>query len=548
MIFPLPLSSYRRVCSVLCVSLALGACHDDNSNTASPVDDIPPAVSSTSPVDGALDAARTSDITATFNEDIFAITVDDASFSLVNASSESVSGSVSFDAIGNIASFTPAARLAMQADYTATLSTAITDLSGNPMEADYAFSFTTGDGEWKAPDKVQSNETNSGLYPQLAMNSNGVVMAVWLQSDDGYDSIWANSFDGSVWGTAQLIENNSLGNAEYPQVAMSANGNALAIWAQSDGTRKNIWANHFDGTDWGTAQLLETDNAGNAEEPQIAVYADGKALAVWTQSDGTRKNIWANYFDGSAWGTAQLIETDNAGNADVPQIAVDGDGNAIAVWAQLDGTRKNIWANRFNGSAWGTAQLIENYDAWSAEYPQISVGADGSAVVVWYQYDGSNYNIWANHFDGSAWGTAQTIESEASNGFNPRVAVNSSGRAVAVWRMGSSNDNIWANHFDGSAWGTAQLIEDDAESARDPRIAIDAEGRALAVWMQALPSPYRIRSNRFDGSTWGSDQLSGNASGYAQSPQIAMNSEGFAWAVWTQDDGSGYSIWANRFE
>lgn len=48
-----------------------------------------------------------------------------------------------------------------------------------------------------------------------------------------------------------------------------------------------------------------------------------------------------------AWGTAQLIETDNAGNATLPQIAVDGSGNAIAVWRQHDGTRDNIWANRF---------------------------------------------------------------------------------------------------------------------------------------------------------------------------------------------------------
>ena len=48
-----------------------------------------------------------------------------------------------------------------------------------------------------------------------------------------------------------------------------------------------------------------------------------------------------------AWGTALLIETDNAGNAENPQIAVDGSGNAITVWQQHDGTRENIWANRF---------------------------------------------------------------------------------------------------------------------------------------------------------------------------------------------------------
>jgi hypothetical protein len=48
-----------------------------------------------------------------------------------------------------------------------------------------------------------------------------------------------------------------------------------------------------------------------------------------------------------AFGTAALIETDNAGDADNPQIAFDANGNALAVWEQFDGTRYNIWANRY---------------------------------------------------------------------------------------------------------------------------------------------------------------------------------------------------------
>ena len=48
-----------------------------------------------------------------------------------------------------------------------------------------------------------------------------------------------------------------------------------------------------------------------------------------------------------AWGTAALIETDNAGDASRAQIAFDANGNALAVWQQYDGTRNNIWANRY---------------------------------------------------------------------------------------------------------------------------------------------------------------------------------------------------------
>ena len=100
---------------------------------------------------------------------------------------------------------------------------------------------------------------------------------------------------------------------------------------------------------FGTAALIETDNAGDASSrPQVAIDTNGNALAVWRQSDGTRYNIWANrYTAGTGWGTAALIETDNAGNAFDPQVAIDTNGNALAVWQQYDGTRYNIWANRY---------------------------------------------------------------------------------------------------------------------------------------------------------------------------------------------------------
>ena len=50
---------------------------------------------------------------------------------------------------------------------------------------------------------------------------------------------------GVGWGSAELIESDN-GNVYYLQVAMDAAGNAVAVWSQSDGTRRNIWANVFE--------------------------------------------------------------------------------------------------------------------------------------------------------------------------------------------------------------------------------------------------------------------------------------------------------------
>jgi hypothetical protein len=84
-------------------------------------------------------------------------------------------------------------------------------------------------------------------------------------------------------------------------VAMDDNGNAIAVWSQSDGTRNNIWANRYKykgGWQWGKAQLIETNNIGDAQFPQVAINpSTGDAVAVWQQMDYTRLNIWANLFN-----------------------------------------------------------------------------------------------------------------------------------------------------------------------------------------------------------------------------------------------------------
>ena len=72
-------------------------------------------------------------------------------------------------------------------------------------------------------------------------------------------------------------------------------------------------------------------------------------LTVFMQSNGNGYDIRANRFTtASGWGTPTLIET-GSGKAQYPQLAADGLGNVnvFAVWQQSDGTRFNIFANRF---------------------------------------------------------------------------------------------------------------------------------------------------------------------------------------------------------
>src|SRR5207245_6578645 len=93
---------------------------------------------------------------------------------------------------------------------------------------------------------------------------------------------------------------------------------------------------------WQGAQLVETDDRGSAAFPQIAFDGQGNGIAVWLQSDGTAWSIYANRYVAATgtWQGAQLLETSivsASGNADSLHVALDGQGNAIAVCSQSDG-------------------------------------------------------------------------------------------------------------------------------------------------------------------------------------------------------------------
>lgn len=372
--------------------------------------------------------------------------------------------------------------------------------------------------------------------------------------------------NGKFWRTAATIENNNAGGAIFPQIAIDVNGNALAVWSQSDGTRYNIWANRYTAGapgSWGTAVLIETNNSGNALNPQIAIDASGNAIAVWQQFDVPRYNIWANrYTAGVGWGTAALIETDDLGEAIRPQIAFDPSGNALAVWQHSDGILYNIYANRYTaGAGWGTAAPIDGAGNGIASFPQIAIDASGNAIAVWQQvFSASRFDIVACFYtSGADWGTPATIESNnAGSAFTPQIAFDAGGNAIAVWQQsdGTPRTDIWANRYTAGApgsWGIATLIEtSNLGSALSPQIAFDTSGNAIAVWQQSDGVRDNIWARRYSAG-WGATTLIETSNlGNAGSPQIVIDtsatpSNGDALVVWHQSDGARFNIWSNRF-
>jgi hypothetical protein len=365
-----------------------------------------------------------------------------------------------------------------------------------------------------------------------------------------------------AWQTAQLIETNNAGDAVEVQVAVAANGDAIAVWSQSDGLRNNIRANRYTAATgaWAEAELIEAIDTGNAGSPQVAINASGQAIVVWTQFTAPGAEIRANHFDGTRWGTSSELVAD-AGTTGKPvsnsrpQIALDAKGNAIAVWERkvfnpnpMTSSRIDIGANRYVVATgqWDGIELIENDDLGDAQFPHIGIDAAGNALAVWQQVTGTpsalQNSMKANRFVvGQGWQGAELIESSnafVSTSSSPQIAVNAAGNAVAVWvQFGGINNSVWANRYTvGQGWGTAELIETiNTGFARDPAVAIDSSGKAIAVWCLETT----VFANRFDGTRWGiAEALEADAVGGSNTPQIAMDSSGNGVAVWSRSNGA----------
>ena len=389
--------------------------------------------------------------------------------------------------------------------------------------------------------------------PAGTVNSNGATLTVTAL------------VVAKAWQNAALIETGNAGEAQLPQIAVNAPGDAIAVWQQSDGVSIDIYANRYTAAaGWGTAQRIETNNTGVAQNAQVALDSSGNAIAVWQQrNDAGRDDIWANrYTAGVGWGVAVLIENGffDAGN---PQVAIDGSGNAIAVWWQHGGGRRLV-ANRYvAGSGWGTGAVIDTGSTGEASAPQIAMDAGGNAIAVWAWNSAVpngptyEYTVWANRYTpASGWGTAGPIDSV--NNSNPvpapHVALDGSGNAIAVWhRPDGSWDSIWANRYAaGSGWGTPVLVEtDNTNSARAARVAFDASGNAFAVWTQSFGGVANVMANRYAaGIGWGSAVLiETDDAGPAFEPSLVVDGNGNATAVWSQRNIGGFTfnIWTNRF-
>ena len=323
--------------------------------------------------------------------------------------------------------------------------------------------YIVGTGWGAVTKLLNVNTDGDAQSMHVVFDAAGNALIAWTQASlpfgsQGYtqDILTSRYVPNVGWSAAQKI-NGTRSPSSDPNVGMDASGNATVVWkAEKPGTAGAIWTNRFTPTTgtgtgtWGNAQALSTGIDGQL--PTIAVNATGNAVVAWYATTAFSV-LAAHYTPGQGWSNEETVYHAAQGVFEIPafpQVVIDASGSAIAVWQNFANSRIDIRASRYApGQGWSSSPILDS-NSFDAVYPHIAMDSNGNAVAVWYQIGVASgvSKIWSNHYlVGTGWLGAEPIETGLNEAaFNPLVSANPNGTVLAVWAQGPSiiRNDVWS--------------------------------------------------------------------------------------------------------
>lgn len=290
---------------------------------------------------------------------------------------------------------------------------------------------------WSSPPDTISASGVTGSNPCVGIDNSGNIVAVWLEN--GVVISKSKLLNGS-WSSAQTLSGSG---ALTPQLAVDINGNATAIWEESGAIKTSTQP--FGGS-WGSATTLA---ASGSSSPQIAVDSNGDLVAVWVASGVI--NSSTKLLNQSWSATPDVL---SGSGADSPQVAIGSNGDVFAVWHAQNNVSliDTIYtASKTISNSWSAAATIST-PSQNSVYPQITVDSNGNATAIWFQYNvsGSAYNnvgVQAAYYSSSTslWSSPTLISDlglKNPANLQSKVTYSLTGFPLAMW----------TNSYDGSSF------------------------------------------------------------------------------------------------
>ncbi|ADU66868.1 hypothetical protein Selin_2148 [Desulfurispirillum indicum S5] len=205
-----------------------------------------------------------------------------------------------------------------------------------------------------------------------------------------------------------------------------AMGNEICLWADSKRGEGYVLSTAFQWT------LLEKPDGSDVSipggwGPGTLTFTPDKTGVYRVRVVGDAGNRLSDPVDLEMevlpWSGGVPISTPDAIRVTHFELAGDGNGNAIAIWQQLEQDENfnevmRLYTADFdaNNGLWGPAHLLSDDTGNDGPYsPQAVLHQDGSAAAMWLCYDGYAPELCAAARDAGSWSGAEVIETYAEN-------------------------------------------------------------------------------------------------------------------------------------
>jgi hypothetical protein len=405
---------------------------------------------------------------------------------------------------------------------------------------------------WPAPETISAMGVNSS-NPKLEVDESGNSVAIWLEETK---LVAKTKLFGESWSSATSLV---ASGASEPKLAVNADGDAVAVWVESgvvNAARKPF------GMSWGSTTTL---SGASSTQPAVAIDPSGDIVAVWSQSGVIKSKTCLS----GTWSSPE--DTLSGANSTQPQVAVGSDGTVIAIWQSLNGVTSlyNInSAKKTISGSWGSATTASN-TSYNSVYPQIAVDSEGNSIAIWFRYKltGAAYSdvILQSSYLASAGTWSTPVDLLASDEsfvygnrdpatFISKIGFNPNNHALVVWTdsfVASKFALFSAQSLDGMNWRSFNVIQNDLYIL-SADININAIGDGSCAYMAQdlsddLIKIYYIETDvgSFGSDFWSSPQLI-SSSGQSAYPVLGTSLVGptgtLGQVAWVNYDGTNNII------
>ena len=247
-----------------------------------------------------------------------------------------------------------------------------------------------------------------------------------------------------MYGTAKILSTPNQ-NAYNPKIAMDSDRNIIAIWTESGVVKSKT---KLDSKAWGD---MESVTSSNATSLHLFMDPGGKATALWLDSGLVK--VSSKTLAGS-WSTPTTLSSSGASS---PSMAGNSDEDIVTVWERSGNIESST---KLSAGSWPTIPSV--IESTSATAPDVALGDDGTVVAVWHRPNASVNQVYtAGKMIGGTWSAEEAISDISHECINAKTAVNSTGKAYAVWYRydlsGSSYSELYVqlSHKGSTSWETA---------------------------------------------------------------------------------------------